>query len=164
MEIDVPASVCTRCGSAAKAIRQEFGSQLGFDARFVANAGATGDNADRQSVRVSGPKGREASSDTTSGSPTTQEIHCRAPRGKEGRLETATLLVHKLRELGEPWGEPYEADISDIDCQAITKRDLLDIQVVRAARSDLWKALHQVGQANDAVNPDELGHPSRRRT
>jgi hypothetical protein len=152
----VPATDCPNCGSGAKAIRAGLESSLSFDARSIAHGRAEAEGVTDEAVRISGPRDREAAGDIKSGASTTQDISGRAPRGEEGRLETAILLVQKLCQLGEVWNQPYEVDISDIDCQSVGEDGLLDIQVVRPAMSDMWKTLSRTGHSSQAATVDEL--------
>jgi hypothetical protein len=102
-------------------------------ASFVAHhKGAAG----KESIRSESFGGQKTTTDVAGGK-VTSTIEGPAPRNEEGALETANLVVAKLRALGADWTNAREIDEQDnaADCRADSSADRdvhLDIQVVRA--------------------------------
>jgi hypothetical protein len=152
----VPEEACPTCGASAKLTKIDFQSTLSPTSRLAAHKPAQGADGIGEAVRVSGPRERSAAADVSSLTTASYQIDGPSPRGEEGRLETVQLLVQKLRELGEAWGDPEEVDIQDVDCRALGEQGTLELQVTRAPHTNLWKTLHQAGAAAEASSPDEL--------
>jgi hypothetical protein len=146
---------CQICGSRERLVDFHLDpAGLSFSSRQIAHGRTEGEEHVGEAVRISGPRGRAASGDVLSDTSATQEISGPpAPQGEEGRLDTANLLVERLRELGQDWSQPYEVDFADIDCRADGDRGFLDIQVVRADKSDTWRTLSRTGRASKAASP-----------
>lgn len=152
-----PTEPCATCGS--REIHIDFGldpAALSFSSRHIAHGQKEGGDHIGEAVRVSGPGERAASGDVLCAASATQDISGPAPHGEEGRLDSANLLVQKLRELGQDWKHPYVVDVADIDCRADGDGGFLDMQVVRADTSDTWKTLSRTGRASKAASPNEL--------
>jgi hypothetical protein len=137
-------------------IEKGLDAGLSFDPRFIGHEQKEGGNPIGEAVRIAGPGKRKASGDVVSDDSATQDISGPAPRGEEGALETATLLIEKLRELGEQWGQPIEVGDNDVDCRATGPNGSLDIQVVRAAASATWERLNREGRADQVTSPNDL--------
>jgi hypothetical protein len=147
---------CSNCGSTDRLIEKGLEGGLSFDSRFIGHQQKEGGNPIGEAVRIAGPGKREASGDVVSEVLATQDISGAAPHGEEGALETATLVVEKLRELGEEWSQPSEVGDKDVDCRATGPSGSLDIQVVRAAASDTWKTLNRDRGAEQVTSPNDL--------
>src|SRR5438309_1185566 len=92
-----------------------LGASLAFEGALTAHKKPQPTNTS-ESVRVVGPGDRTASADVDLRTGTTvSEIAGPATHGGEGRLETANLLLRKLGELGEDWGDAEAVDDRDVD-------------------------------------------------
>ncbi len=154
--IPVPDGPCPSCGSTSRLIKVGLGAKMSLTSRMTAHKQAEDGGAAGEAVRISGPGERSASADVSSLATAGYQIAGPSPRGEEGRLETAQLLVQKLGELGEAWGDPEEIDDQDVDCRAHGDQGMLNVQVTRVSHGDLWKALHLAGTAAEQSSPDGL--------
>ena len=80
-----------------------------------------------------------------------------APQHEEGALETAQLLVQKLRESQAGWSEPAIVDNADVDCESRGGADTLALQVTRVPRSSqFWQQLGKTSTASGIGSADDL--------
>jgi hypothetical protein len=116
-------------------------------ASFVAHHKGAGG---RESIRSESSIGQKATTDVDSGTVTTT-IEGRAPQNEEGALETANMLVRKLRTFGQDWTDAHEIEEQDnaADCRARSAshpETYLDIQVVRLPNAVVgWDLLGRTG-------------------
>ena len=152
--IPVPDGPCPSCGSTSRLIKVGLGAKMSLTSRMTAHKQAEDGGAAGEAVRISGPGERSASADVSSLATAGYQIAGPSLRGEEGRLETAQLLVQKLGELGEAWGDPEEIDDQDVDCRAHGDQRMLNVQVTRVPHGDRWKTLHHAATAaGESIDP-----------
>ncbi len=154
--VAVPDGPCPACGSSTRQINLGLEAKLSVTSRTVAHKDVVGGGPVGEAVRVSGPYSRTASGDVTSDTVASYGIGGPAPRGEEGRLETASLLLAKLAEEDDVWGPPEEVDEADVDCRRTRDGETLDIQVTRAVSPEVWRQLHQTGAVQGDASPSDL--------
>jgi hypothetical protein len=146
---------CPRCGSVGRFFDAQLQDEIGLTSRMAAHKRDSSGAPEGEAVRVSGPGKRVAAADFAPDGSVPYQIAGPTPRGEEGSVETAQLLVHRLRQSGENWDDPVKVDRQDVDCEARTGDQVLPIQVTRIARTRFWRNLGRVGKVTEQGDADQ---------
>jgi hypothetical protein len=146
---------CPRCGSVGRFFDVQLKGEVGLTSRMAARKRDSSGSPEGEAVRVSGPGERVAAADFAPDGLVPSQIAGPAPRGEEGSVETAQLLVHRLRRSGENWDDPVKVDRQDVDCEARSGDQVLPIQVTRIGRTRFWRNLGRVGRVTEQSTADE---------
>jgi hypothetical protein len=146
---------CPRCGSVGRFFYAQLEGEVGLTSRMAAHKRYPSGSPEGEAVRLSGPGERAAAADFAPDGSVPSQLAGPAPRGEEGSLETAQLLVHRLRQAGENWDDPVTVDRQDVDCEARSGDQVLPIQVTRVSRTRFWENLGRVGRATEQGTTDQ---------
>jgi hypothetical protein len=146
-----------RCVTVGRYFDAQLQDEVGLTSRMAAHKWDKSGSPEGEAVRVSGPGERVAAVDFAPDGSVPSQIAGPAPRGEEGSLETAQLLVHRLRQSGENWDDPVTVDRQDVDCEARSGDQVLPIQVTRVSRARFWENLGRVGRATEQGTADQAG-------
>jgi hypothetical protein len=152
-----PGKPCPQCGDTRRQFHVFASDHVTIDSRAVAHRLPTDDSGESEGVRIAGPGTRSAGVDFISRASVTYDIAGDAPRHEEGALETAQILIQKLRESDPGWSDPTIVDRADVDCESHNGEDTLLMQVTRVPRSSsFWQSLGQHSAASQAGSADNL--------
>jgi hypothetical protein len=146
---------CPRCGSVGRFFDAQLQGEVGLTSRMTAHRRDSSGSPEGEAVRVSGPGDRVAAADFAPGGSVPYDIAGPAPQGEEGSLETAQLLIQRLRQSGENWDDPVRVDSQDVDCEAWSGERVLPIQVTRVPRARVWENLGRVGKASEQATTEQ---------
>lgn len=151
---------CPHCGNTQRLVHVFDSDEISSSERAVAHQPPVNPSDPSESIRIAGHGNRSASADVSSES-VSYDISGDAPRNEEGALETAQILIHKLRECDAGWTDPTMVDAADVNCESRNGEDTLSMQVTRVPHSSqFWRDLGQrssasrIGSAADLA--DEL--------
>lgn len=96
---------CPHCGSTQRLVHVFDSDEISSSERAVAHQPPTSPSDPSESIRIAGHGNRSASADVSTES-ARYDISGDAPRNEEGTLETAQILIQKLRECGAGWTDP----------------------------------------------------------
>jgi hypothetical protein len=155
-EIDrQPRPPCPHCGDTRCQVHIFLNDRVAASERAVAHGLPT--NSSGEHVGIAGPGSRSATADFSSPGWVSYDIAGDAPHHEEGALETARILVQKLRGSGVDWSQPTMVDTADVDCETLNGGDTLSMQVTRVpGSSGLWRNLGRDSTASGAGPADDL--------
>lgn len=153
-----PRQPCPHCGDIRRQIGIHITEQLKISGRAVLHRPPSDSTDQSEGVRVAGFGTRSASADVSASS-ASYEIAGDAPRNEDGALETAQILVRKLRESDAGWSHPMMVDFADVDCESRNGGDTLSMQVTRVPRSSsFWRDLGRQSVASEVGSADDLAN------
>jgi len=153
--IPVPDAPCPNCGPSTRKTALGLATEVKPTSRMIGHKTDSTGSPEGEAVRVAGPEERTAATDFEANESIAYKIGGRAPQGEEGALETAQLLVQKLRASGENWDDPVKVDEQDVDCEARNGNQVLQVQVTRVPHTPLWQALGVLGAASGGGTADQ---------
>lgn len=154
-----PRKPCPHCGETGRSFSLTFQAEVRTSGRSVAHRPPTDALDEREAVRIVGSGSRSASADIESLTSASYETSGDAPRGEEGALETARILIEKLRESDTGWSQPNMVDVADVDCESRNGDGVLAMQVTRVPRSSsFWRDLGRHATARGDGSVDDLAN------
>jgi hypothetical protein len=146
---------CPRCGSVGRFVDAQLRGEVRLTSRMAAHKRDSSGSPEGEAVRVSELGERVAAVDFAPDGSVPSQVAGPAPRGEEGSVETAQLLVHRLRQSGEAWDDPVKVHRQDVDCEAWSGDQVLRIQVTRVASTRFWRNLGRVGRVTEQGTADQ---------
>lgn len=110
-----------------------------------------------EATRVADSQGRSTSADLNVDRLIKFSIQGTPPRGEAGNLEPCKILIERLNQDGEHWGQPENRNGEEdgIDCIAKDGQHHLRMQVTRVAGQHIW---HKLGSSKSVTGDSSIEH------